>query len=335
MLTVGSVLLLMIAASVANIGKDPTLDSDWERWKTIYQKQYSSEEEELSRRLIWEKTLKIVTVHNLEESMGKHSYTMAMNGFADMTSEEVTATMTGLRVSDSEMDNLTVDWPQESIQDQAPDCIDWRKSGYVTNVKNQGSCGSCWAFSAVGALEGQLKKKTGRLVSLSPQNLVDCSWKYGNHGCNGGFMTNAFRYVINNRGIDSETSYPYEGRDKNCRYKTSGRAATCVSYKKIPKGSETYLERTVASVGPISVGIDASSRSFQQYHSGVYYDSQCRSSHINHAVLVVGYCVDRGVPYWLVKNSWGTRWGDQGYIRMAKNRGNLCGIASLASYPLM
>ncbi|CAM5124167.1 unnamed protein product [Natator depressus] len=335
MLTVGSVLLLLIAASVANIGKDPTLDSDWERWKTIYQKQYSSEEEELSRRLIWEKTLKIVTVHNLEESKGMHSYTMAMNGFADMTSEEVTATMTGLRVSDSEMDNLTVDWPRESIQDQGPDCIDWRKSGYVTNVKNQGSCGSCWAFSAVGALEGQLKKKTGRLVSLSPQNLVDCSWRYGNHGCNGGFMTKAFRYVMNNSGIDSETSYPYEGQNKNCRYKTSGRAATCVSYKSIPKGNETYLERTVASVGPVSVAIDASLRSFQQYHSGVYYDSECSSSHLNHAILVVGYCVDRGVPYWLVKNSWGTRWGDQGYIRMAKNRGNLCGIASFASYPLM
>ncbi|EMP27944.1 Golgi phosphoprotein 3-like protein [Chelonia mydas] len=262
MLTVGSVLLLLVAASVANIGKDPTLDSDWERWKTIYQKQYSSE-----------------------------------------TSEEVTATMTGLRVSDSEMDNLTVDWPQESIQDQGPDCIDWRKSGYVTNVKNQGSCGSCWAFSAVGALEGQLKKKTGRLVSLSPQNLVDCSWRYGNHGCNGGFMTKAFRYVMNNSGIDSETSYPYEGQNKNCRYKTSGRAATCVSYKSIPKGNETYLERTVASVGPVSVAIDASLRSFQQYHSGVYYDSECSSSHLNHAILVVGYCVDRGVPYWLVKNS--------------------------------
>lgn len=335
MLTAGSVLLLMVAASVANIGKDPTLDLDWERWKTIYQKQYSSEEEELSRRLIWEKTLKIVTVHNLEESMGKHSYTMAMNGFADMTSEEVTATMTGLRVSDSEMDNLTVDWPQESIQDQAPGCIDWRKSGYVTNVKNQGSCGSCWAFSSVGALEGQLKKKTGRLVSLSPQNLVDCSGKYGNYGCHGGFMTRAFRYVINNHGIDSETSYPYEGRDNNCRYKTSGRAATCVSYKQIPKGSETYLERAVASVGPISIAIDSSLKSFHHYHRGVYYDSKCSSSNINHAVLVVGYCVDKGVPYWLVKNSWGTRWGDHGYIRMAKNRGNLCGIASFASYPLM
>lgn len=333
MLTVGRVLLLMVAASVANIGKDPTLDSDWEHWKTTYQKQYNSEEEELFRRLIWEKTLKIVTVHNLEESIGMHSYTMAMNGLADMTSEEITATMTGLRVSNSEMDNLTVDWPGESVQ--IPDGIDWRKKGYVTSVKNQGSCGSCWAFSAVGALEGQLKKKTGRLLSLSPQNLVDCTRSYGNDGCSGGYMTNAFRYVIDNNGIDSEKSYPYEGQNKNCRYKTSGRAATCVSYKTVPTGNETYLEKTVASVGPVSVAIDASLSSFHHYHKGVYYDPNCNPSNINHAVLVVGYGVDKGVPYWLIKNSWGTRWGAKGYIRMARNRGNLCGIASLASYPLM
>uniref|UniRef100_A0A8C8RTH3 Cathepsin S n=1 Tax=Pelusios castaneus TaxID=367368 RepID=A0A8C8RTH3_9SAUR len=333
MLTVSSVLLLMGAAAFASIGRDPTLDLDWEHWKTIYKKQYSSEEEELSRRLIWEKALKMVTVHNLEESMGMHSYTMALNGFADMTPEEVTATMTGLRAPSSEMDNLTVDWPGESIL--APSYIDWRTKGYVTNVKNQGSCGSCWAFSAVGALEGQLKKKTGRLLSLSPQNLVDCSRSYGNHGCSGGFMTNAFRYVINNNGIDSEKSYPYEGKNKSCRYKASGRAATCVSYKRIPRGKESYLEQAVASVGPIAVGIDARLRSFQHYRSGVYYDRRCSPSEINHAVLVVGYGVDRGVPYWLVKNSWGTRWGEQGYIRMAKNRGNHCGIASLASYPIM
>uniref|UniRef100_A0A8D2MLF5 Cathepsin K n=1 Tax=Zonotrichia albicollis TaxID=44394 RepID=A0A8D2MLF5_ZONAL len=162
--------------------------------------------DEVTRRLIWEKNLKYINTHNLEHSLGLHTFELAMNHLGDMTSEEVVRTMTGLKVPRGhQRHNETLFVPDWS--ERAPAAMDWRKKGYVTPVKNQGQCGSCWAFSSVGALEGQLKRKTGKLLSLSPQNLVDCV--ANNDGCGGGYMTNAFEYVRQNRGIDSEDSYPY------------------------------------------------------------------------------------------------------------------------------
>uniref|UniRef100_A0AAA9S5X9 Cathepsin S n=1 Tax=Bos taurus TaxID=9913 RepID=A0AAA9S5X9_BOVIN len=208
----------------------------------------------------------------------------------------------------------------------------WKKT-YGKQYKEKGACGSCWAFSAVGALEAQVKLKTGKLVSLSAQNLVDCSTaKYGNKGCNGGFMTEAFQYIIDNNGIDSEASYPYKAMDGKCQYDVKNRAATCSRYIELPFGSEEALKEAVANKGPVSVGIDASHSSFFLYKTGVYYDPSC-TQNVNHGVLVVGYGNLDGKDYWLVKNSWGLHFGDQGYIRMARNSGNHCGIANYPSYP--
>uniref|UniRef100_A0A8C4SZH0 Cystein proteinase inhibitor protein salarin n=1 Tax=Erpetoichthys calabaricus TaxID=27687 RepID=A0A8C4SZH0_ERPCA len=205
-----SVLLftLLFTAVTASLVKDSSLDLHWELWKKTHQKHYFGEDEELQRRLTWEKNLKLITLHNLEFSMGMHTYDLGMNHLGDMTPEEVTAKLTGFQLpADYKVSNSKY---VHSSKVNVPDNIDWRDKGCVTEVKYQGSCGACWAFSAVGALEGQLKLKTGKLVSLSAQNLVDCSSKYGNHGCNGGFMTQAFQYVINNQGIDSDESYPYK-----------------------------------------------------------------------------------------------------------------------------
>ncbi|KAA0703378.1 Cathepsin S [Triplophysa tibetana] len=221
-----------------------------------------------------------------------------------------------------------------SSGDPVPDNVDWREKGYVSSVKMQGACGSCWAFSSVGALEGQLKKTTGKLMDLSPQNLVDCSTKYGNKGCNGGFMDAAFQYVIDNGGIDPETSYPYEGVEKQCRYNPSQHVANCTRYNFVRQGDEDALKQTVAEVGPISVAIDATRPQFIMYRNGVYNDATCTKK-VNHAVLVVGYGTLDGKDYWLVKNSWGTQFGDGGYIRIARNQNNMCGIASYACYPVM
>uniref|UniRef100_A0A8C9AIH9 Cathepsin S n=1 Tax=Prolemur simus TaxID=1328070 RepID=A0A8C9AIH9_PROSS len=271
---------LVCCSAMAQPHKDPTLDHHWHLWKKTYGKQYEEKTEETVRRLIWEKNLKFVMLHNLEHSMGMHSYDLGMNHLGDM-----------------------------------------------------GSCGACWAFSAVGALEAQLKLTTGKLVSLSAQNLVDCSTeKYRNKGCRGGFMTEAFQYIIDNKGIDSEASYPYKAMDEKCQYDSKNRAATCSKYTELPYGSEEALKEAVANKGPVSVGIDASHPSFFLYRSGVYYDPACTQT-VNHGVLVVGYGNLNGKDYWLVKNSWGLNFGEQGYIRMARNSGNHCGIASFPSYP--
>uniref|UniRef100_A0A665U3T7 Cathepsin S-like n=1 Tax=Echeneis naucrates TaxID=173247 RepID=A0A665U3T7_ECHNA len=292
---------------------------------------YKSSLEELGRRQIWEKNLELINVHNLEASLGLHTYELAMNHLGDLTTEEVMGTLTGTIVPyDLERNPFSLN----ELNATLPVSLDWREKGLVTEVKMQGSCGSCWAFSAVGALEGQLKRSTGVLMSLSPQNLVDCSRKYGNRGCDGGFMTNAFQYVIKNRGIDSDAAYPYTGMVGYCKYNPDYLAAKCSKYALLPKGDELVLKAALATIGPISVAIDASRPKFIFYRHGVYTDHKC-SHDVNHGVLAVGYGNERGHDYWLVKNSWGTNYGDEGYVKMARNRDNHCGIALYACYPIM
>ncbi|KAM3920460.1 cathepsin S-like [Leptodactylus fuscus] len=256
-----------------------------------------------------------------------------MNHLADLTTAEIRAQLTGLKVPPgTDRGNFDSSVLNNVKASALPTSVDWRLSGAVTEVKDQGACGSCWAFSAVGALEGQLKIKTGALVSLSPQNLVDCSSKYGNAGCNGGFMTNAFQYVIVNNGINSNATYPYRAVAGPCSYNSAKRAATCTKYGFLYPGTEDLLKQAVAIVGPISVAIDAGRQSFALYKSGVYNDPGC-TQNINHGVLVVGYGTLNGQDYWIVKNSWSQYWGDKGYILMARNKGNLCAIATYACFP--
>ncbi|KAM9852038.1 uncharacterized protein ACBR49_005144 [Aulostomus maculatus] len=312
---------------------DDTLDIHWMLWKKTHGKTYKDEVEDVHRRGLWEKNLMLITKHNLEASLGLHTYELGMNYLGDLTAEEVLQSLSTLSPPD---DLQRAPWDFAGAMGAAlPDTVDWRQAGYVTSVKMQGSCGSCWAFSAAGALEGQLAKTTGTLVDLSPQNLVDCSSKYGNHGCNGGFMSRAFQYVIDNRGIDSDAAYPYTGRmSQQCHYNPTYRAANCSQYHFLPQGDEEALKQAVATVGPISVGVDASQPEFYLYRRGVYNDPKC-STRVNHAVLVVGYGTLSGDDYWLVKNSWGVSFGDLGYIRMARNKNDQCGIAQYACYPVM
>ncbi|NWU08206.1 CATS protein, partial [Cephalopterus ornatus] len=310
---------------------DPALDRHWELWKKTYGKEYRHQEEDSLRRATWEKNLRLVTLHNLEHSLGIRSYTLGMNHLGDMTSEEVAASLAGLRVA-PRSHGISVFRPRP-VGD-VPEEMDWREKGCVTKVKNQGACGSCWAFSAVGALEAQVKLKTGNLVSLSAQNLVDCSGMYGNKGCAGGFMTEAFQYIIDNHGIESEESYPYTAQNGTCRYNSSASAASCSRYVELPAGDEAALRDAVATVGPVAVAIDATRPTFFLYRSGVYDDPQC-TQEVNHGVLVVGYGSLENKEYWLVKNSWGVWFGDSGYIRMVRNASNRCGIASYASYPVI
>ncbi|XP_062279336.1 cathepsin S-like [Scomber scombrus] len=331
-LMLGSLLLVSMCVGAAAMFSSQQLDDHWDLWKKTHGKTYKDEVEETHRRGLWEKNLMLITKHNLEASMGLHTYDMGMNFMGDMTPEEIQqsfATLTpptNLKRGPSPFLGTT--------GADVPDTMDWREKGCVTSVKFQGACGSCWAFSAAGALEGQLALKTGKLVDLSPQNLVDCSSKYGNKGCNGGYMDQAFQYVIDNQGIDSDSSYPYTGHQGQCRYNSMYRAANCSRYNFLTEGDEGGLKQAIGTIGPISVGIDATRPRFTFYRSGVYDDPTC-TQNVNHAVLAVGYGTLNGQDYWLVKNSWGATFGDQGFIRMARNKGDQCGIARYACYPVM
>ncbi|XP_075994397.1 cathepsin K-like [Genypterus blacodes] len=326
------VCVLLLAVSALALPLDEaTLDAQWEEWKITHKREYNGLNEDSIRHAVWEKNARMVQAHNQEAALGMHSFELGMNHLADMTSEEIVAKLTGLLVP-SNPDPRSSTRGQNGHVSAMPTGVDYRTKGMVTSVKDQGSCGSCWAFSSVGALEGQLAKKTGKLVDLSPQNLVDCVTE--NAGCGGGYMTSSFQYVEDNGGIDCEAAYPYVAEDQPCRYNSSAVAAECTGFVQIPTGSEEALKAAVFHEGPVAVGIDASLSSFHLYRRGVYNDANCNKDNINHAVLVVGYGRKNG-QHWIVKNSWSELWGEKGYIRIARNRGNRCGIASLASYPLM
>ena len=293
-----------------------------------HSKEYKEDLEELARHTIWQANKKFIDSHNAVAD--KFGYTLRMNQFGDLQSNEIVDIFNGYRMQErSNTSKMFV--PDRNLKLAAT--VDWRDKGYVTEIKNQGQCGSCWAFSTTGSLEGQHFKKTGNLVSLSEQNLVDCSKRYGNNGCKGGLMDNAFRYIEANNGIDTEESYPYRAHDETCNFRASDVGATCAGYVDVPHKDESALTQAVMTVGPISVAIDASRSSFHFYHSGVYYDRECSSTRLDHGVLAVGYGSDNGEDYYIVKNSWGTSWGMDGYIQMSRNKDNNCGIATQASYP--
>jgi len=255
---------------------------------------------------------------------------LGLNNMADLSNEEYQKIYLGTHIDVTDTYMLV----EEPITVPVADTVNWKNSGAVTGVKNQGQCGSCWSFSSTGAIEGISKIKRGTLTSLSEQNLMDCSTSYGNQGCNGGLMTSAFKYVQANGGIDTESSYPYTAKNGACHYSAANRGATITSYKSVASGSESALV-TALNSQPVSVAIDASHNSFQLYKSGIYYESACSSSRLDHGVLAVGYGSNGGTngDYFIVKNSWGTTWGTAGYINMARNRSNNCGIATQAAYP--
>ncbi|XP_041501043.1 procathepsin L [Microtus oregoni] len=322
---------LCLGTALATPKFNHTFNAQWHQWKSTHRRLYGANEEEW-RRAVWEKNMQMIELHNGEYSEGKHGFTMEMNAFGDMTNEEFRQLVNGYKHQRHRKGKVF----QEPLMLQIPKSVDWREKGCVTPVKNQGQCGSCWAFSASGALEGQMFLKTGKLVSLSEQNLVDCSRAEGNQGCNGGLMDYAFQYIMNNKGLDSEESYPYEAKEGPCKYRSEFAVANDTGYVDIPQ-QEKALMKAVATVGPIAVAMDASHPSFQFYRSGIYYEPDCSSKDLDHGVLVVGYGFEgtdsAKNKFWIVKNSWGPEWGMEGFVHIAKDRNNHCGLATAASYP--
>uniref|UniRef100_A0A804KJV6 Peptidase C1A papain C-terminal domain-containing protein n=1 Tax=Musa acuminata subsp. malaccensis TaxID=214687 RepID=A0A804KJV6_MUSAM len=212
---------------------------------------------------------------------------------------------------------------------------DWRDDGIVSPVKNQGHCGSCWTFSTTGALEAAHTQATGKSVSLSEQQLVDCANAFNNFGCNGGLPSQAFEYIKYNGGLDTEESYPYRGVNGVCQYKPEKVGVKVLDSVNITLGAEDELKHAVGVVRPVSVAFEVVN-GFRLYKGGVYTSDTCGKTpmDVNHAVLAVGYGVENGVPYWLIKNSWGEDWGVDGYFKMEMGK-NMCGVSTCASYPIV
>ncbi|KAH8358234.1 hypothetical protein KR084_008809 [Drosophila pseudotakahashii] len=328
--------LLALLAVAQAVSFADLIKEEWHNFKLEHRKNYKDETEDCFRLKIFIENKHRIAKHSQLFAEGKVSFKLGVNKYADMLSHEFRAQMNGYNNTlhkELRLKGATFISPAHVT---LPKSVDWREKGAVTGVKDQGHCGSCWAFSSTGSLEGQHFRKSGKLVSLSEQNLVDCSTKYDNNGCDGGNMDNAFRYVKDNGGIDTEESYPYQAIDDSCNFNKDTIGATDTGFVDIPQGDEKKLAEAVATIGPVSVAIDASHESFQLYSEGVYDEPACDAQNLDHGVLVVGFGTDEsGEDYWLVKNSWGSSWGDEGFIKMLRNGNNQCGIASDSSYPLV
>jgi len=315
-----------------------TVDDESFHWKEFsnfqerFSKRYSTIQELETRFSIFRKNFIGILSHNAD--LGQN-FTMGVNQFTDLTPDEFKAQYIG------GLKSMVGSYGCKSFSSDAsgaPASIDWRTKGAVTSVKDQGQCGSCWTFSSTGAIEGSWAISKGQLVDFSEQELVDCATgvTYGSHGCSGGQMEGAFKFVIEN-GQCTLASYPYTSGVT----KTGGNCQKCsavahmTSCSDVKPNDQISLKGAVAQQ-PVSIAIEADTRYFQSYSSGVLTSSSCGTS-LDHGVLIVGYGSENGIDYWLVKNSWGTTWGDKGYVKIARsdstNDQGICGIAMDPSFP--
>ncbi|KAJ4730456.1 Cysteine proteinase [Rhynchospora pubera] len=335
-----SLLLSLTVASLADMSilsygerSEEEVKRMYQAWKAQHAKLHNALGEEDKRFEIFKDNLKYIDEHNAAADAGVHPYRLGLNRFADLTNEEYRATYLGAKPARTRRGRVG-DRYKVREGESLPDSIDWREKGAVVEVKDQGSCGSCWAFSTVASVEGINKIVTGDLISLSEQELVDCDTYY-NQGCNGGLMDYAFEFIISNGGIDSEEDYPYKGIDDRCdTNRKNAKVVSIDSYEDVAVNDESSLQKAVANQ-PIAVAIEAGGRAFQLYSSGIFTGS-C-GTELDHGVTAVGYGSENGKDYWIVKNSWGSSWGEEGYIRMERNYKSAtgkCGIAMEASYPI-
>lgn len=326
----------VLFAAVSATVSEQDADNLFRLWKGRHGKEYSSPAEHEYRKRVFRANHEFIVKHNQEG----HSFKVGHNQFSDLTNEEYRKMYLSPLNGDSPFGSNAV--AHEYKGEALPTSVDWVKAGKVNPVKNQGQCGSCWAFSATGSIESAWAISKNQLVSLAEQQLVDCAGgKWGNDGCNGGLMNQAFEYIIANGGQDTESTYPYTAADGTCKFKAANVGAKITKYANVTANSNQALMSALTQ-GPVSIAIYAAGMSFQFYESGVYADKSCKEdvADLDHGVIVVGYGVaDNGKLYWLVRNSWGASWGAQGYIYFARGSGasdqNTCGILDIPSYPIV
>ncbi|XP_031334268.1 cathepsin L1-like [Photinus pyralis] len=257
---------------------------------------------------------------------------MKINHLADLLLEEFNRYLNGFRPIDRSKTKGR--GFVAGMNPTIPESLDWREKGAVTPARYQAQCASCYAFASVAAIESHYFLKSGSLQAISPQNIVDCSKvePYDNSGCQHGAVDPSFDYVKDN-GINSDEVYPYTEKEGECKFRTDESVTRVRDYVVLDEGDEKGLQEAVATKGPVVAGMDASAESFQFYGSGIYYEPKCGNSidRLNHAVLIVGYTPD----YWIIKNSYGVQWGENGYAKISRNVSNQCGIATYALYPVV
>ena len=329
-----SVLLVGVIAAVAVYSSRPSPvalqqfmleEQEFQSFINSHKKTYKDEAEYNARFRIFRDNLAYIRVFN---SLGK-DWTLGVNPLADLTGEEFKSMYTGYVRREGESSKNYADLSSVSV----PASVDWTAKGAVTPVKNQGQCGSCWAFSTTGSVEGAWFLAGHSLISLSEQQLVSCSGSYGNMGCNGGLMDNAFKYIMAN-GIALESTYPYTARTGTCNKSLAAQVVVKISsYTDVTPDSPTDLEAAIAQQ-PVSVAVEADQSSWQLYSSGTV-SSNC-GTNLDHGVLAVGYDTTASPPYYKVKNSWGASWGLSGFIQIAITSGKgVCGIQMEPSYPVV
>jgi len=325
---VAKVLLTIFFTSCSAFAGPHELASAFAAWKAKFGKKYDTAEKETLAIKAYAENDAIIKEHNAK----KLSYTLGHNEFSDLTWDQFRSTYMSELFTNVAPTNMNRVHLTGVNGDDVASSVDWVEKGAVTPVKNQKQCGSCWAFSTTGSLEGAYQIKTGKLVSFSEEDLVQCD-RVNDQGCQGGLMDNAFKWIKSN-GICTEADYPYtsgNGKTGSCK-KTCSPVATLTGHTDVPVKDEVALKSAVANQ-PVSVAIEADKSAFQLYNGGVIDSAKC-GHNLDHGVLIVGYGTDSdsGKDYWKVKNSWGPTWGEEGYVRMVRGK-NMCGIAQQASYP--
>ncbi|XP_077486539.1 uncharacterized protein LOC144097780 [Amblyomma americanum] len=327
-------IVVCFTATAALLANAADMDDLWISFKLKYNKTYASLLEDQQRKRAFVLNSWKIGKHNEKYARRQITYALAVNEFADMLPGEKKNENIYKSIYDprKRFQDHELSSPPVNIS-ELPVKFDWRDKGAVTPVRTQGTCLATWAFSAVGAVESHNYIKTEKLVELSEQNLIDCSQDFGNLGCEGGRVDQAFEYIIHNGGIDLEQLYPFVEKTMPCTFDRGAVGAKISKYNTVPQGSEKQLQSIVATLGPVAVAVDASNDDFFQYDQGIYNNPLCSSTNVNYALLVVGYGTIDGKDYWICKNSMGPEWGEHGYIRIARNVDNMCGIATMANYP--